>query len=179
MTASPSAPARPVARRSARGSVLLRLLRTTDHKQIGIMYLVTSFAFFMVGGAMAMLIRTELARPGQQFLSQEQYNQLFTMHGTIMLLYATPILRIAQHVEGAENGRLRRRRGRMVANVGDFEVLRALRRIGPPYAMTPSQLRAEMLISSSGLTGRLHRLERDGWIMREPRPTTSAASWSP
>src|SRR6184192_3083202 len=57
------------------------------------MYLVTSFAFFMVGGAMAMLIRTELARPGQQFLSQEQYNQLFTMHGTIMLLlYATPIL---------------------------------------------------------------------------------------
>ncbi|GAA3791678.1 MarR family transcriptional regulator [Amycolatopsis tucumanensis] len=77
------------------------------------------------------------------------------------------ILRIAQHVEGAENGRLRRRRGRMVANVGDFEVLRALRRIGPPYAMTPSQLRAEMLISSSGLTGRLHRLERDGWITRE------------
>src|SRR6184192_3423379 len=57
------------------------------------MYLVTSFAFFMVGGAMAMLIRTELARPGQQFLSQEQYNQLFTMHGTIMLLlYATPIV---------------------------------------------------------------------------------------
>ncbi|WP_020417316.1 MarR family transcriptional regulator [Amycolatopsis sp. ATCC 39116] len=77
------------------------------------------------------------------------------------------ILRIAQHVEGAENARLRRRRGRMVANVGDFEVLRALRRIGPPYAMTPSQLRAEMLISSSGLTGRLHRLERDGWITRE------------
>ncbi|GAA3791670.1 cytochrome c oxidase subunit I [Amycolatopsis tucumanensis] len=93
MTASTSAPARPVARRSPKGSVLLRLLRTTDHKQIGIMYLVTSFAFFMVGGAMAMLIRTELARPEQQFLSQEQYNQLFTMHGTIMLLlYATPIL---------------------------------------------------------------------------------------
>ena len=42
---------------------------------------------------MAMLIRSELAFPGQQFLSQEQYNQLFTMHGTIMLLlYATPIL---------------------------------------------------------------------------------------
>ncbi|MGH3516040.1 MAG: aa3-type cytochrome oxidase subunit I [Haloechinothrix sp.] len=76
-----------------KGSYLLRLFRTTDHKQIGIMYLVTSFAFFMVGGAMAMLIRTELAVPGQQFLSAEQYNQLFTMHGTIMLLlYATPIL---------------------------------------------------------------------------------------
>ncbi|MEU6646039.1 cytochrome c oxidase subunit I [Saccharomonospora sp. NPDC046836] len=76
-----------------KGSYLLRLFCTTDHKQIGIMYLVTSFAFFMVGGAMAMFIRTELARPGLQFLSQEQYNQLFTMHGTIMLLlYATPVL---------------------------------------------------------------------------------------
>ncbi|WIX82309.1 cytochrome c oxidase subunit I [Amycolatopsis carbonis] len=81
------------ARETVKGSYLLRLFRTTDHKQIGIMYLVTSFAFFMAGGAMAMLIRTELARPGQQFLSQEQYNQLFTMHGTVMLLlYATPIL---------------------------------------------------------------------------------------
>jgi cytochrome c oxidase subunit 1 len=81
------------ARETVKGSFLLRLFRTTDHKQIGIMYLVTSFAFFMVGGAMAMLIRSELARPGAQFLSNEQYNQLFTMHGTIMLLlYATPIL---------------------------------------------------------------------------------------
>jgi len=69
------------------------MFRTTDHKQIGIMYIVTCFAFFMIGGAMAMLIRTELAQPGQQFLSQEQYNQLFTMHGTVMLLfYATPIV---------------------------------------------------------------------------------------
>ncbi|MFD7654663.1 cytochrome c oxidase subunit I [Actinosynnema sp. NPDC059797] len=80
-------------RKAVKGSFLLRMFRTTDHKQIGIMYLVTSFAFFMVGGAMAMLIRTELARPGMQFLSQEQYNQLFTMHGTVMLLlYATPIV---------------------------------------------------------------------------------------
>src|SRR3954451_5233096 len=47
----------------------------------------------MIGGAMALLIRGELARPGQQFLSAEQYNQLFTMHGTIMLLFfATPIV---------------------------------------------------------------------------------------
>ncbi|WP_346052854.1 cbb3-type cytochrome c oxidase subunit I, partial [Amycolatopsis dongchuanensis] len=80
-------------RRPVQGSALLRLVRTTDHKQISVMYLVTAFAFFMVGGAMAMLVRSELARPGLQFLSQEQYNQLFTMHGTIMLLmYATPIL---------------------------------------------------------------------------------------
>jgi cytochrome c oxidase subunit 1 len=77
--------------RQPKGSVLLRLLQTTDHKQIGVMYLTTSFFFFVVGGFMALLMRTELAQPGLQFLSQEQYNQLFTMHGTIMLLlYATP-----------------------------------------------------------------------------------------
>src|SRR5689334_12737056 len=81
------------ARRAPRGATLTRLLRTTDPKDIAILYLVTSFAFFMVGGAMALLIRGELAVPGQQFLSNEQYNQLFTMHGTIMLLlYATPVL---------------------------------------------------------------------------------------
>ncbi|MDQ2723013.1 MAG: cytochrome c oxidase subunit I [Actinomycetota bacterium] len=78
-------------RRARKGNILTKLLNTTDHKTIGLMYLVTSFAFFMVGGLMALLMRTELARPGMQFLSNEQYNQLFTMHGTIMLLlYATP-----------------------------------------------------------------------------------------
>jgi cytochrome c oxidase subunit 1 len=76
-----------------RGSRFLHVLRTTDPKDIGIHYLVTAFVFFLVGGAMALLIRGELAMPGQQFLSNEQYNQLVTMHGTIMLLlYATPIL---------------------------------------------------------------------------------------
>jgi cytochrome c oxidase subunit 1 len=80
-------------RRSIRGSALARLLRTTDAKQIGILYLVTSFAMFLVGGIMALLMRAELARPGTDFLSPEQYNQLFTMHGTVMmLLFATPIL---------------------------------------------------------------------------------------
>src|SRR5881394_517695 len=77
----------------ARGSRLAAVLRTTDAKQIGLMYLVTSFGFFTVGGLMAMLMRGELARPGLQFLSLEQYNQLFTEHGTIMmLLFATPIV---------------------------------------------------------------------------------------
>src|SRR3954467_7550389 len=75
-----------------KGSRLSNLLRTTDHKTIGLMYLATSFAYFIAGGLMAMLMRGELARPGLQFLSQEQYNQLFTMHGTIMLLlFATPL----------------------------------------------------------------------------------------
>ncbi|GAA4613211.1 cytochrome c oxidase subunit I [Saccharopolyspora hordei] len=80
-------------RKTVKGSFMARMFRTTDHKQIGILYLVTSMAFFLVGGLMAMLIRGELAVPGLQFLSNEQYNQLFTMHGTVMLLlYATPIL---------------------------------------------------------------------------------------
>src|SRR5439155_3626570 len=79
--------------RPARGSLFLLLLRTTDHKLIGRMYMVTSFAFFLLGGVMALLMRAELARPGRQFLSQEQYNQMFTMHGTIMLLlFATPLV---------------------------------------------------------------------------------------
>ncbi|HKT05944.1 MAG TPA: cytochrome c oxidase subunit I [Rugosimonospora sp.] len=76
-----------------KGSALARLLRTTDAKQIGLMYLVTSFAFFAIGGVLALMMRAELARPGLQFFSPEQYNQLFTMHGTIMLLFfATPIV---------------------------------------------------------------------------------------
>src|SRR5262245_334609 len=57
------------------------------------MYMITAFVFFLLGGLMALLMRAELAEPGTQFLSPEQYNQLFTMHGTIMLLlFATPIL---------------------------------------------------------------------------------------
>ncbi|MDR7276844.1 aa3-type cytochrome oxidase subunit I [Catenuloplanes atrovinosus] len=80
-------------RKAVRGSALAKLLSTTDAKQIGIMYLVTSFVFFMAGGLMALIMRAELARPGLQILSPEQYNQLFTMHGTIMLLFfATPVV---------------------------------------------------------------------------------------
>ena len=76
-----------------RGSRFLGYLSTTDPKRLGVMYIVTSFVFFMVGGLLALLMRAELARPGLQFLSPEQYNQLFTMHGTIMLLfYATPVV---------------------------------------------------------------------------------------
>src|SRR3712207_1503394 len=80
-------------RRQVKGSAIARILRTTDAKQIGIMYMITAFVFFLLGGLMALLMRAELARPGMQFLSPEQYNQLFTMHGTIMLLFfATPIV---------------------------------------------------------------------------------------
>ncbi|WP_222853929.1 cytochrome c oxidase subunit I [Fodinicola acaciae] len=72
---------------------MLSLIRTTDAKTIGILYMVTSFLFFAIGGLLALLMRAELARPGLQFLTNEQYNQLFTMHGTIMLLlFATPMV---------------------------------------------------------------------------------------
>ncbi|OKH92807.1 cytochrome c oxidase subunit I [Streptomyces uncialis] len=66
-------------------------LTTTDHKKIGHLYLITSFVFFLIAGLMAMVMRAELARPGTQLVSNEQFNQLFTLHGTIMLLlFATP-----------------------------------------------------------------------------------------
>jgi cytochrome c oxidase subunit 1 len=78
---------------AAKGSMFLKVLNTTDHKLIGRMYFVTSFTFFIIGGILALLMRAELARPGMQYLSPEQYNQLFTMHGTIMLLFfATPLV---------------------------------------------------------------------------------------
>ena len=76
----------------APGSRIVRWITSTDHKVIGQLYLITSFSFFLTAGLMAMLMRSELARPNLQFLSNEQYNQLFTMHGTLMLLmFATPL----------------------------------------------------------------------------------------
>ena len=75
------------------GSFVWKMLTTTDHKMLGIMYIVSCFIFFFIGGLMALLIRAELFFPGMQFLSNEQFNQLFTMHGTVMLLlYGTPIV---------------------------------------------------------------------------------------
>ena len=86
-------PAAISARLGPKGTLLYKLVTTTDHKMIGMMYVVACFTFFFIGGLMALLIRTQLASPGLQFLSNEQYNQLFTMHGTVMLLfYATPIV---------------------------------------------------------------------------------------
>src|SRR6478609_3297408 len=80
-------------RMGPKGNLIYKLVTTTDHKLIGIMYCVACFIFFFIGGLMALLMRTELAMPGLQFLSNEQFNQLFTMHGTVMLLfYATPIV---------------------------------------------------------------------------------------
>src|SRR5258705_13270394 len=78
---------------SAYRSGLYEWLTTTDHKKIGILYVVNSFIFFFLGGILALGIRTELALPGVQFVDGEVYNQLFTMHGTTMIfLFIIPML---------------------------------------------------------------------------------------
>jgi cytochrome c oxidase subunit 1 len=77
--------------RPTRPTGLLTWLTTTDHKRIGQLYLTAAFAFFLFGGLLALLIRSELAVPGLQLVSEEGYDQAFTMHGTIMLLlFGTP-----------------------------------------------------------------------------------------
>jgi cytochrome c oxidase subunit 1 len=79
--------------RATMGSMVVKWVTSTDHKTIGNLYLVTSFVWFMVGGILALFMRAELFAPGMQvFANGEQYNQAFTMHGTIMLLmFATPL----------------------------------------------------------------------------------------
>jgi cytochrome c oxidase subunit 1 len=64
---------------------LVSWLTTVDHKRIGIMYVVTAFIFFLAGGLEALLMRTQLAKPENAFLSPDAYNQIFTMHGTTMI----------------------------------------------------------------------------------------------
>ncbi len=80
------------ARKKSLGAHVVNWMTSTDHKLIGYMYLITAVLWFFVAGLMALVIRAELAVPGIQVVSLEQYNQLFTMHGTIMLfLFATPL----------------------------------------------------------------------------------------
>jgi cytochrome c oxidase subunit 1 len=68
---------------SSRG--ILSWLLTLDHKRIGIMYLVAVLASFFVGGLAALAVRTELLTPGPTMLTADQYNQMFTLHGAIMV----------------------------------------------------------------------------------------------
>src|SRR5436309_2005416 len=64
----------------------------TDHKVIGIQYTVTSFFFLFVGGLLAMMIRVQLAKPGMQFLTPEQYNGVFSVHATVLIfLFVIPV----------------------------------------------------------------------------------------
>jgi cytochrome c oxidase subunit 1 len=78
---------------SYRRSWVLEWLTTVDHKKIGILYIVNSFIFFFAAGILALVVRSELAVPGLQFLDVQTYNQAFTMHGTIMIfLFVVPVL---------------------------------------------------------------------------------------
>ena len=74
-------------------STLYDWVTTTDHKKIGIMYIINSFLFFFLGGLLALGVRVELAAPGLQFVTDQTYNELFTMHATFMIfLFVIPML---------------------------------------------------------------------------------------
>src|SRR5579863_3233510 len=72
---------------------LLEWVATIDHKRIGIMYLISSMAFFIIGGLEALAMRIQLATPRMRLIAPDLYNQLFTMHGTTMIfLVVVPML---------------------------------------------------------------------------------------
>src|SRR5207237_10606410 len=72
-------------RQAARRSAVVEWLTTVDHKKIGILYLYTTFFFFLVGGVMALLIRTQLAVGNKHFLAPHTYNETRTLHCTTMI----------------------------------------------------------------------------------------------
>src|ERR1700751_61728 len=68
-------------------------ITTTDHKRIGIMYIVTTFVFFILGGVEALMIRLQLCAPNHTLVTPTVYNPLFTMHGTTMIfLFVVPMM---------------------------------------------------------------------------------------
>ncbi|RAH14616.1 MAG: cytochrome c oxidase subunit I [Methanobacteriota archaeon] len=67
---------------------LKKWLTTTDHKEVGTLYFVFSFLFLLIGGVFAMLFRLQLAVADNEFLTQDQYNSFFTLHGTTMIFLA-------------------------------------------------------------------------------------------
>jgi cytochrome c oxidase subunit 1 len=76
-----------LARRPASSHGFVSWLTTVDHKKIGILYGITAFAFFIIGGSEALLIRVQLARPDQNILTPGTYNEIFTMHGVTMIFF--------------------------------------------------------------------------------------------
>ncbi|MEZ0233603.1 MAG: cbb3-type cytochrome c oxidase subunit I, partial [Actinomycetota bacterium] len=89
LTAERSAPAPAPAERPHDGPVAW--ITTTDHKKLGVMYCVTAFSFFLIGGALAGAMRAELADTGGQLIGPQAYNTLFTVHGIIMIfLFVAP-----------------------------------------------------------------------------------------
>ncbi|MGN6102007.1 MAG: cbb3-type cytochrome c oxidase subunit I, partial [Devosia sp.] len=72
---------------------LYGFISSVDHKEIGIKYIVTAFIFLVLGGVEALVMRIQLAQPGERLLTPEQFDELFSMHGiTMIFLYALPIL---------------------------------------------------------------------------------------
>ena len=68
-------------------------LVTTDHKRVGILYVSTSLLFFLGGGVLALLMRSQLATANEHFIVRDSYDELFTLHGTVMIfLVVVPIL---------------------------------------------------------------------------------------
>src|SRR5919204_3460203 len=75
-----------------RRRALVSWLTTTDHKRIGILYISTAFVFFLLGGLLAEMIRTQLFEPNNQLFNVHRYNQLFTIHAiTMIFLFVMPI----------------------------------------------------------------------------------------
>ncbi len=84
-------PALPEAHHEEPGGIV-DYLTTVDHKKIGILYIFTAFAIFLAGGLLALVVRWELATPGLQAMGENTYNQVFTMHGTLMIfLFAAQV----------------------------------------------------------------------------------------
>ncbi len=82
-----------VARVERRRSDWTTWVTTTDHKKIGILYIVTTFVFFLLGGVEALLMRIQLGAPDNTFLTPQRYNELFTLHGTTMIfLFVVPMM---------------------------------------------------------------------------------------
>jgi cytochrome c oxidase subunit 1 len=76
-----------------RRSGIVDWITTTDHKKVGVLYIVTAMGFFVASGVLALIMRAELAAPGLQIVDRQTYNELFTMHGTGMIFFfATPLV---------------------------------------------------------------------------------------
>src|SRR5436309_1194337 len=80
---------------AAEATGLRSWITTVDHKRIGILYGVTAFAFFLIGGLEALLIRLQLAVPNNHLIDPDTYNQIFTMHGTTMIFLVVMPLSVA------------------------------------------------------------------------------------
>ena len=156
------------------GHWLIQWLTTTDHKRIGILYLLNSFAFFFVAGVFALLMRSELAAPGRQLVTTNGYNQLFTLHGTLMIfLFILPVLvGFGNYLVPLQIGALDMAFPRINAlsfwllPVGGLTILSGLLAKGvPPRPGGPATRR------SPSRAGRARTCGSWGWSWSAPRPS--------